>query len=214
VQQLAITLRPRTVEEYRSCARGFLAYLHTHFPRIRKLSQLRRDPHLLGWFRYLCQQQPPLRNATRELNLILLRRLLRDLTNSGHRLPPDLIRREDFPFRDHYLPRRFPRTRISVSNNSFGKATPWRPRLSASYALPESVSGNVWIFAWIACSRSVNRKRRSTCRWASSIPNVGYQSMRRRGACWHDSSNYGLSPPPHAMPLPSSISSAFCAMRA
>lgn len=108
VQQLAITLRPRTVEEYRSCARGFLAYLHAHFPRIRKLSQLRRDPHLLGWFRYLCHQQPPLRNATRELDLILLRRLLRDLSNSGHRLPPDLIRREDFPFRDHYLPRPLP----------------------------------------------------------------------------------------------------------
>lgn len=108
VQRLAITLRPRTVGEYRSCARGFLAYLHAHFPRIHKLSQLRRDPHLLGWFRYLCQQQPPLRNATRELNLILLRRLLRELTNSGHRLPPDLIRREDFPFRDHYLPRPLP----------------------------------------------------------------------------------------------------------
>ena len=108
VQQLAITLRPRTVKEYRSCARGFLAYLHAHFPRIRKPSQLRRDPHLLGWFRYLCQQQPPLRNATRELDLILLRRLLRDLTNRGHRLPPDLIRREDFPLRDHYLPRPLP----------------------------------------------------------------------------------------------------------
>lgn len=108
VQQLAITLRPRTVQEYRSCARGFLAYLHAHFPRIRKPSQLRRDPHLLGWFRYLCQQQPPLRNATRELDLILLRRLLRDLSNRGHRLPPDLIRREDFPLRDHYLPRPLP----------------------------------------------------------------------------------------------------------
>src|SRR5437016_1811143 len=66
---------------------------------------LRRDPHLLGWFRFLCQQRPPLRNATRELNLILLRRLLRDLADDGHPLPPDLIRREDFPFRDHYLPR-------------------------------------------------------------------------------------------------------------
>jgi site-specific recombinase XerD len=108
VQRLAPTLRPRTVEEYRSCARGFLAYLHAHFPRIRKLSQLRRDPHLLGWFRYLCQQQPPLRNATRELNLILLRRLFRDLTNRGQRLQPDLIRREDFPLRDHYLPRPLP----------------------------------------------------------------------------------------------------------
>lgn len=108
VQRLATILRPRTVQEYRSCARGFLAYLHGHFPRVRKLSQLQRDPHLLGWFRYLCQRQPPLRNATRELNLILLRRLLRDLVDRGHSLPPDLIRREDMPFRDHYLPRPLP----------------------------------------------------------------------------------------------------------
>jgi site-specific recombinase XerD len=108
VQRLATTLRPRTVQEYRSCALGFLAYLHAHFPHVRKLSQLRRDPHLLGWFRYLCQQQPPLRNSTRELLLILLRRLLRDLSDSGYRLPSDLIRREDFPFRDHYLPRPLP----------------------------------------------------------------------------------------------------------
>jgi site-specific recombinase XerD len=108
VQRLATTLRPRTVQEYRSCALGFLAYLHAHFPHLRKLSQLRRDPHLLGWFRYLCQQQPPLRNSTRELLLILLRRLLRDLTDSGYRLPRDLIRRQDFPLRDHYLPRPLP----------------------------------------------------------------------------------------------------------
>ncbi|PYY11787.1 MAG: hypothetical protein DMG69_03085 [Acidobacteria bacterium] len=108
VQRLATTLRPRTVQEYRSCVHGFLAYLHANFPHLHKPSQLRRDPHLLGWFRFLCQQRPPLRNATRELNLILLRRLLRDLADDGHPLPPDLIRREDFPFRDHYLPRPLP----------------------------------------------------------------------------------------------------------
>jgi hypothetical protein len=32
---------------YRYCAHNFLAYLHTTFPRLHKLSQLRRDPHLL-----------------------------------------------------------------------------------------------------------------------------------------------------------------------
>ena len=108
IQILATTLRPRTVQQYRSWVRGFLAYLHASFPHLHKLSQLRRDPHLLGWFRFLCQHHPPLRNKTREQYLLQLRRMLRDFANQGHRLPPDLIRREDFPPHDHYLPRPLP----------------------------------------------------------------------------------------------------------
>jgi site-specific recombinase XerD len=103
IQVLATTLRPATVDEYRSLARGFLAYLRATFPHLHKLSQLRRDPHLLSWFGFLCHQG--LRNQTRQNHLILLRRLLRDLADNGHLLPPDLIRREDFPPHDHYLPR-------------------------------------------------------------------------------------------------------------
>lgn len=105
IQLLATTLRPHTVANYRLCARKFLAYLHAAYPRLHKLSQLRRDPHLLGWLRYLCQQHPPLRNHTRATLLIQLRRMLRDLADNGHPLPPDLIRGEDFPPHDHYLPR-------------------------------------------------------------------------------------------------------------
>jgi site-specific recombinase XerD len=108
IQCLATTLRPKTVYNYRSCVRGFLAYLHANFPHLHHPSQLRRDPHLLGWFRSLCQQRPPLHNSTRALYLTLLGRLLRDLADSGHRLPRDLIRREDFPPREHYLPRPLP----------------------------------------------------------------------------------------------------------
>lgn len=58
IQVLAITLRPRSVVQYRCCTRGFLGYLHANFPHLHKLSQLRRDPHLLGWFRFLCQHDP------------------------------------------------------------------------------------------------------------------------------------------------------------
>ena len=105
IQALATTLQPQTVKQYRACARSFLAYLHARFPRLRKLSQLRRDPHLLGWFRFLCQHDPPLCNLVREARLVQLRRLLRDLADLGHPLPPDLIRRQDFPPRDQYLPR-------------------------------------------------------------------------------------------------------------
>jgi len=108
IQILATTLQPGTVKQYRACARSFLAYLHARFPHLRKLSQLRRNPHLLGWFRFLCQHDPPLCNLVREARLVQLRRMLRDLADQGHPLQPDLIRRQDFPPRDHYLPRPLP----------------------------------------------------------------------------------------------------------
>src|SRR5262249_45309058 len=85
--------------------RNFLAYLHTTFPHLRQLSQLRRDPHLLAWFRSLCQQYPAPGNRTRHLHLLTVRRLLRDLAHQGHALPPDLIRSQDFPPSHHYLPK-------------------------------------------------------------------------------------------------------------
>jgi site-specific recombinase XerD len=108
IQTLALTLRPSTVSYYRYVAHAFLRYLHADFPQLRRLSQLRRDPHLLGWFRWLCAQQPPLCNQTRIDYLVRLRRLLDALAANGHPLPPDLIRREDFPPRPHYLPKPLP----------------------------------------------------------------------------------------------------------
>jgi site-specific recombinase XerD len=101
---LATTLRPNTVALYRQPARHFLSYLHTLFPQVRKLSQLRRDPHLLGWFRWLCEQDPPLCNKTREIYLLALRRLFQDFIDNGHALQPGLIHRADFPPPARYLP--------------------------------------------------------------------------------------------------------------
>jgi site-specific recombinase XerD len=102
---LATVLRPSTMYHYRDATRSLLAYLHTAFPKVRKLSQLRRDPHLLGWSRSLCDQDPPLCTASRLNYLLQLRRLLQDLADNGHLLQPNLIRREDFPPRPRYLPR-------------------------------------------------------------------------------------------------------------
>jgi site-specific recombinase XerD len=105
VQTLALTLRPTTMHEYRHVARDFLDYLHATFPQLRRLSQLRRDPHLLGWLRRLCEHQPPLSNKTRINRLLALRRLLEDLAANGCAIQADLIRREDFPPQPKYLPR-------------------------------------------------------------------------------------------------------------
>ena len=83
IQTLALTLRPNTVSGYRGAARRLLSFLHTAFPQVRRLSQLRRDPHLLGWFGSLCEQQPPLSNKTRGTYLLCLRRLLDDLLSTA-----------------------------------------------------------------------------------------------------------------------------------
>jgi|HubBroStandDraft_6_1064221.scaffolds.fasta_scaffold91391_2 site-specific recombinase XerD len=105
IQTLATTLRPSTTSHYRCVARHFLSYLQTDFPQLLHLSELCRDPHLFGWFRRLCQQDPPLSNATRQDYLLHLRRLLVDLAYAGHPLQPGLILTADFPPRPEYLPR-------------------------------------------------------------------------------------------------------------
>lgn len=105
IQTLALTLRRDTVTNYRCLARRFRQYLPTAFPRVSRLSQLRRDPHLLGWFGSLCEQDPPLCHKTRGDYLLGLRRLLDDLAANGHPIQPHRICREDFPPRPHYWPR-------------------------------------------------------------------------------------------------------------
>lgn len=105
VQALAVTLQRRSVDRYAFTARRFLTYLHAAFSRVHRLSQLRRDPHLLGWFRFLCEERPPLCNVTRGRHLVELRRLFRDMAANGHAIQPDLIRREDIPPHPRYLPR-------------------------------------------------------------------------------------------------------------
>ncbi len=105
IQILALTLRPGTVKNYRIVTRLFLGYLHASFPQISHLSQLHRDPHLHGWFRWLCEHHPPLCNTTRQDYLVRLRGLLDGLAANGHPVQPELIRRDDFPPRTQYLPK-------------------------------------------------------------------------------------------------------------
>jgi len=102
---LALTLRPNSMTDYRCVVGRFLSWLHADFPQVSRLSQLRRDPHLLAWFRHLCERQPPLSNQTRRCYLLCLRRMLDDLADNGNAIAPDLIRREDFPPTTQYLPR-------------------------------------------------------------------------------------------------------------
>jgi site-specific recombinase XerD len=109
IRALAPTLRPSTLRNYRCATRRFLSHLRTAFPDLHRLSQLRRDPHMLGWFASLWQphspSHAPLSNSTRRQHLNCIRRLFDDLSSNGHTLPADLIRCEDFPPLPRYLPR-------------------------------------------------------------------------------------------------------------
>ena len=105
IANLSLTLQPFTMVKYEYVARYFVSYLRSNYPEICRLSQLRRDPHMLGFFRWLCELRPPIGNPTRRQRLLCLRRLLNDLADQGHHLQPGLIIPEDLPTLPEYLPR-------------------------------------------------------------------------------------------------------------
>jgi site-specific recombinase XerD len=105
IQTLATTLEPGTIQGYQYTSRHFLSYLQTDFPEVCQLSELRRNPHMVGWLRRLCQNPSPLANITRANHLYRLRCMLHDFTSQGHAVQPGLILREDFPPCPRYLPR-------------------------------------------------------------------------------------------------------------
>src|SRR5258707_95566 len=84
---------------YRVAAHRFLANLQTDFPEVLKLSELRGDPHLIGWLLHLSEQDPPLSLGRCHTYLLMCRRLLYELATAGNPLQPGLILPEDFPLR-------------------------------------------------------------------------------------------------------------------
>lgn len=105
IENLATVLRPGTIGPYRDAAKSFLTYLRLNWPQVHRPSDLRRDPHILGWLRSLHERKPPLANKTRMDRIINVRRLLRDLESSQDPPRADLFAPGDYPPRDHYLPR-------------------------------------------------------------------------------------------------------------
>jgi site-specific recombinase XerD len=105
LEHLATTLRPCTLKTYATSVHRFCAFLHQAYPEITRPSQLRRDPHILGFLQCLHQQQPALRNASRFRYLINLRRLLQNLAADGYPIAEGLIGLQDFPPPDVYLPK-------------------------------------------------------------------------------------------------------------
>jgi integrase len=91
-----------SARQYRGTARHFLIYLGEDHPDVTSLSQLRRDPHILGWFTRLRSLAP----AVYISRLMHLRCILEELAWTAQ-LPElgRLIRREDSPRPPQRLPR-------------------------------------------------------------------------------------------------------------
>ena len=106
IESLTAALAPDSARQYRGAARHFLIYLGEDHPAVRSLNQLRRDPHILGWFAHLRSHTPPLASAVYVCRLLFLRSILQEFAWTAQ-LPDlaHLIRREDIP----RIPQRLPR---------------------------------------------------------------------------------------------------------
>ena len=105
----ATTLRLGTVKQYRSNVLSLIRFLLSQHPEIDSFSKLRRQ-HVEGWLQLLAKGPRPLRNGTRRERIRNLVRFLDDLCdwNWAEAPPPGLIRLDDFPPSDRYLPRPLP----------------------------------------------------------------------------------------------------------
>jgi site-specific recombinase XerD len=106
VASLSAALNPETVRHYRGTVRSFLNYLGATYPDVGSLTQLRRDPHILGWMAHRRSQTPALTTNSYINLLIALRWTLHELAWINE-LPElaHLIRREGVPRLPHRLPR-------------------------------------------------------------------------------------------------------------
>ena len=106
VDSLCTALTPSSKRNYHIVVRSLLVYLGAEYPKITRLKQLHRDPHILGWMAQLRGQTPPLAAATCIGRFFALRTVLHELPRTSH-LPElaHLLLREDIPRSPHTLPR-------------------------------------------------------------------------------------------------------------
>jgi len=117
-----------SARQYRGTARDFLIYLGEDHPDVTSLRQLRRDPHILGWFTHLRSLKP----AVYISRLMRLRCILEELawTEQFPELA-HLIRREDSP----RPPQRLPRALTALQDQSIQQELLRRNDLAANVFL-------------------------------------------------------------------------------
>jgi len=106
VESRTAALAYDSARQYRGTVRNFLIYLGDQYPAVCSLDELRRDPHILGWFNQLHARTPPLAPAVYISRLMHLRCILEELAWTAQ-LPElaRLIRREDAPRPPQRIPR-------------------------------------------------------------------------------------------------------------
>jgi integrase len=106
IASLGAALNPETIRHYHGTVRSFLTYLGATYPEVSSLTQLRRDPHILGWMSRRRSQTPALTTNSYINLLIALRWTFHELAWMNE-LPElaHLIRREDIPRLPYRLPR-------------------------------------------------------------------------------------------------------------
>jgi len=106
IESLTAALAPDSARQYRGAARHFLICLGEDYPAVCSLDQLRRDPHILGWFAHLRSHTPSLAPAVYVCRQLFLRSILAELAWTAQLSDlAHLIRREDIP----RIPQRLPR---------------------------------------------------------------------------------------------------------
>jgi len=150
-----------SARQYRGTARGFLIYLGDAHPDVTSLSQLRRDPHILGWFTHLRSLAP----AVYISRLMHLRCILEELAWTAQ-IPElaRLIRREDSP----RPPQRLPRALTAQQDQSIQQELLRRNDLAANVFLLQRHTGmrigECVDLSW-DCLRNV-----APDRWAIHVP--------------------------------------------
>jgi len=114
VHSFCAALSPETTRHYEGTVRNFLFYFRNHHPDVKRLDQLQRDPHILGWMAHLQARTPPLGTASYINLLIALRSVLNELAWT-QQLPQlaHMLRREDVPGLRKDSPERSPPSRTS-----------------------------------------------------------------------------------------------------
>jgi len=106
LESYCASLNPETARHYRGTVRRFLLYLAKEHPDLNLLTDLRRDPHILGWMSSLRAQHPPLVTASYINRLLSLRCIFTELAwmNQLSELA-HFIRSDDIPRTPQRLPR-------------------------------------------------------------------------------------------------------------
>lgn len=105
LKMITTTLQPSTVENYKISIKNLISFLNSHYPRITRLSDIKRTPHIEHWLSHVANSG--IKKGTRCARIIDVRRFFYDIYEWGWEDAPKqgLLTNKDLPSRDKYLPK-------------------------------------------------------------------------------------------------------------